>query len=71
MQAGSISFFSDREIYASFYISDENDASWIKIEDEPFGPAIYIHVPQKHAQRYRKAVEAFNAVLTAELERAA
>lgn len=71
MQAGSISFFSDREIYASVYKSDDTDAAWIKFEDEPAGPAVYIHVPQKHAERYRKAVEAFNAVLTSELERAA
>ena len=70
MQAGTISFFTDHEIYASVYSSAEGHA-WIKIEDEPNGPAIYIHVPQKHADRYRKAVEAFNAVLTAELERAA
>jgi hypothetical protein len=70
MQAGTISFFTDREIVASVYSSAEGHA-WIKIEDEPNGPAVYIHVPQKHAERYRKAVEAFNAVLTAELERAA
>lgn len=71
MHVGSISFFSDREIFASFYLSDDSDAAWIKIEDEPAGPAIYIHVSPKHADRYRKAIEAFNAALTSELERAA
>ena len=70
MQAGTISFFTDHEIYASVYSSAEGHA-WIKIEDEPNGPAVYIHVPNKHAERYRKAVEAFNAVLASELERAA
>jgi len=70
MDAGTISYFTDREIVASVYSSDEGHA-WIKIEDEPNGPAIYIHFPQKHADRYRKAVDAFNAVLTSELERAA
>lgn len=71
MDAGSISFFTDREIFASVYKSDDTDAAWIKIEDEPNGCAIYIHFPPKHADRYRKAIEAFNAVLTSELERAA
>lgn len=70
MNAGTVSFFTDREIVASFYSSNEGHA-WIKIEDEPLGPAIYIHVPLKHAERYQKAVDAFNAVLTSELERAA
>lgn len=70
MDTGTVSYFTDREIVASVYSSDEGHA-WIKIEDEPNGPAIYIHFPQKHADRYRKAVDAFNAVLTSELERAA
>lgn len=70
MNAGTISFFTNHELIASFYSSDEGHA-WIKIEDELLGPAIYIHVQPIHAERYRKAVEAFNAVLTNELERAA